>query len=118
MRDVLFSHETDITPLRACSVTCLCPALCHPMDCSPPGSSVHGVILARILEFPFPLPWDLPDLGIEPTSPASPVLAGGFFTAEPPGKPPNHSCLSVKSPCFQKYPVGFEVEAGHEVYAV
>ena len=68
--------------------------------------------------FSFPPPGDLPDLGIEPTSPASPVLAGGFFTAEPPGKPPNHSCLSVKSPCFQKYPVGFEVEAGHEVYSV
>jgi len=33
---------------------------------------------------PFPSPGDLPDLGIEPTSPA---LAGGFFTNEPPGKP-------------------------------
>jgi len=33
---------------------------------------------------PFPSPGDLPDPGIEPTSPA---LAGGFFTAEPPGKP-------------------------------
>ena len=33
---------------------------------------------------PFPLPGDLPDPGIEPTSPAQ---AGGFFTAEPPGKP-------------------------------
>ena len=33
---------------------------------------------------PFPSPEDLPDPGIEPVSPA---LAGGFFTAEPPGKP-------------------------------
>ena len=33
---------------------------------------------------PFPSPGDLPDPGIEP---ASPVLAGGFFTPEPPGKP-------------------------------
>ena len=33
---------------------------------------------------PFPTPRDLPDPGIEPVSPA---LAGGFFTAEPPGKP-------------------------------
>ena len=33
---------------------------------------------------PFPPPGDLPDPGIEPKSPA---LAGGFFTAEPPGKP-------------------------------
>ena len=33
---------------------------------------------------PFPSPGDLPDLGVEPESPA---LAGGFFTPEPPGKP-------------------------------
>ena len=29
----------------------LCPALCDPMDCSPPGSSVHGILQARILEW-------------------------------------------------------------------
>ena len=34
---------------------------------------------------PFPPPGDLPDLGIELTSPA---VAGGFFTAKPPEKPP------------------------------
>ena len=33
---------------------------------------------------PFPSPGDLPHPGIEP---ASPMLAGGFFTTEPPGKP-------------------------------
>ena len=32
---------------------------------------------------PFHSPGDLPDLGIEPVSLASPALAGGFFTAEP-----------------------------------
>ena len=37
-------------------------------------------------ELPFLSPGDLPAPGIEPTSPASPALAGGFFTAEPPGK--------------------------------
>ena len=36
---------------------------------------------------PFPTPGDLPDPGIEPTSPVSPVPAGGFFTIVPPGKP-------------------------------
>ena len=36
---------------------------------------------------PFPSPGDLPDPGIEPLSPASPALAGGFFTITPPGKP-------------------------------
>ena len=28
-----------------------CPPLCYPMDCSPPGSSVHGLLQARILEW-------------------------------------------------------------------
>ena len=35
---------------------------------------------------PFPSPGDLPGLGIEPASSASPELAGGFFITEPPGK--------------------------------
>ena len=34
---------------RVCSVTLLCSTLCNPMDCSPPGSSVHGISQARIL---------------------------------------------------------------------
>ena len=28
-----------------------CPTLCDPMDCSPPGSSVYGILQARILEW-------------------------------------------------------------------
>ena len=28
-----------------------CPTLCGPMDCSPPGSSVHGILQARALEW-------------------------------------------------------------------
>ena len=28
-----------------------CPTLLEPMDCSPPGSSVHGIFLARVLEW-------------------------------------------------------------------
>ena len=36
---------------HACSVTQLCPTLCNPMDCSPSGSSVHGIFQARILEW-------------------------------------------------------------------
>ena len=34
-----------------CSVTKLCPTLCNPRDCSPPGSSVLGISQARILEW-------------------------------------------------------------------
>ena len=58
------------------------------MDCSPRGSSVHGILQARVLEWlPFHTPGDLPDPGIEPGSPVSPALAAGVFTTEPPGKP-------------------------------
>ena len=32
-------------------VTQSCPTLCDPMDCSPPGSSVHGIFQARVLEW-------------------------------------------------------------------
>ena len=32
------------------SVTQSCPTFCYPMDCNPPGSSVHGISKARILE--------------------------------------------------------------------
>ena len=66
----------------------LCPkllqlylTLCDPVDSSPPGSSVHGVLQARILEWlAMPSLEDLPDLGIEPTSLTSPALADRFFT--------------------------------------
>ena len=37
---------------------------------------------------PFPTPGNLSDPGIEPTTLLLPALAGGFFTAVPPGKPP------------------------------
>ena len=32
-------------------VSQLCPTLCDPMDCSPPGSSIHGIFQARTLEW-------------------------------------------------------------------
>ena len=34
-----------------CSVAQSCPALCDPVDCGPPGSSVHGILQARVLEW-------------------------------------------------------------------
>ena len=36
--------------VRVCSIFQLCLTLCDPMDCSPAGSSVHGISQARILE--------------------------------------------------------------------
>ena len=45
------------------------------MDCSPPGSSVRGILQARVLEWVArPSPGDLPNPGIEPVSPMAPVL--------------------------------------------
>ena len=53
-------------------VTQLCPTLSDPMDCSLPGSSVHGIFQARVLEWGAIAfsPGYIPDPGIEPTSPA------------------------------------------------
>ena len=55
--------------------------LCNPMDCSPPGFSVYGVLQARILEWiAMPSSRDLSDSGIKPRPRMSPELAGRFFT--------------------------------------
>ena len=63
---MLFHHDSDVPPFGSlaqrnqpslCSgsarvlVIQSCPTLCDPMDCSPPGSSVCGILQARILEW-------------------------------------------------------------------
>ena len=101
--------ETLIHFLPACMFTHV--PLCDPMDCSPPGSSVHGIFLARILKWvAIPPPGNIPDPGIKPVSPVSPPLAGGFFTPEPPGKLHTllacmhaRSVTSVVSDCLWPY---------------
>ena len=58
-----------------------CPTLCDPMDCSQPGSSVHGFSRQEYWSgLPFPPPGDLPYPEIKLTFPESPTLADGFFT--------------------------------------
>ena len=67
-----------------------CLTVCNPMDCSPPGSSVHGILQARILEW-VAVSFSrgiFPNTGIKPMPPA---LAGRFLTAKPPGKSTNDS---------------------------
>ena len=67
------------------SVARSCPMFWHPVDCIMPGSSVHGISQARILEWvAISFCWDLPDPGVKPLCHA---LGGGFFAIEPPGKP-------------------------------
>ena len=48
LRDKWTKREVDTC---VCSVAQSCPTLCDPRDCSPPGSSVHGLLQARILEW-------------------------------------------------------------------
>ena len=56
---------------NACVCAQLCLPLCDLTDCSPPGSSVHGISQTRILEWiALPSPGVLPDPGIKPKSPA------------------------------------------------
>ena len=62
-----------------------CLTVCDPMDCIPPGSSVHGILQAQILE------WVAGSFsrGSFPsgTEPGSPTLQADSLPTEPPGKP-------------------------------
>ena len=62
------------------SMARLCVTLCDSMDWSTPGSPVHGILQARILEWvACPPPGDLSNPGIKPESLMSPALSGSFF---------------------------------------
>ena len=66
-----------------------CLTLCDPMDCSLLGSSVHGILQARILEWVgMPTSRDLPNQGIEPASPAAPALQADSLLLSHQGSPP------------------------------
>ena len=57
-----------------------CPTLCDSVDGSPLGSSVRGILQARILKWvASSSSGELPDLGIKLASFTSPALSGGFF---------------------------------------
>ena len=76
-------------------VTQLCLTLCDPMDCSLLGSSVHGILQARILEWvAISFFRDLLDPGIEPKSPA---LQADSLLTEVQGKPNESESCSVLS---------------------
>ena len=92
-------------------------SFCDPMDCSPPGSSVHGIFQARILE------WVAISSSRGSSQPRDQThiscvsciagrffttcvscIAGGFFTTEPPKKP--QSCVSLPNSCESIYTLG------------
>ena len=70
-----------------------CLTLCDPMDCSLPSSSVHGVLLARILE------WVAISFSRGSSRPRDQTrvfcTAGRFLLTEPPGKPPRKEDKAV-----------------------
>ena len=85
-----YKFASSVLPSLPCAYCCCsdamsCPILCDPMDYSPPGSSVHGISQARILEW----------VAISSSTGSSPhrdqtwmsCLAGRFFTTGSPGKP-------------------------------
>ena len=77
-------RETERESVCVC-VAQLCPILWDSTDCSLPGSSIDGILQARILEWVlFPFPGDLPDPGIKPWSPA---LQADSLPSESSGKP-------------------------------
>ena len=88
----------------------LCQTLCSPVDCSPSGSSIHGIPQARITECP-PL-GDLPDPGTKPMSLRSPALAGELFTTSaivhvcmPVLSRSSHAWLSATLPVARQAPL-------------
>ena len=88
-------HITNLIlklPLRCLSKTGNGKSVCNPVDGSLPDSSVHGNLQARILEWVFPYPGDLPNPGIKPRSP---TLQADILPAEPPGKPKNSGVGSL-----------------------
>ena len=92
--------------MHVCMLSCFsCVWLCDSMDCSPLGSSVHGIFQARILEWvamPFSngsfLPRDWTHISWIS------CITGGFFAARPPGKPP------ISPTCSQKRRKHFRLE--------
>ena len=76
---LLTQHVGTTSAHHAQSFSCV--QLCNLMDCSPPGSSFHGILQARILEC-LP-PGDLPNPGIRARSPK---LQADSLLSEPPGK--------------------------------
>ena len=82
-----------------------CLTLCDPMDCSPPGSSAHGILQARVLEWvTMSFSRGLPEPGIEPRSLA---LQADSLPSEPPGSPIKVIICAYSSTLSQNFPVVF-----------
>ena len=92
----------ELSPLQACIHAKSLQSLCDPMDCSPPCSSVHRILQARILEWVAMLSsrgysWTRNWTRVS----SSPALAGGFFTSSTTWEAPS---LRVKVKVAQSCP--------------
>ena len=77
----------NLESLRAKSLE-LWPTLCCPLDCSLPGSCIHAIFMARILEWVAISPSRGPSQSRDWNRDSCvSCIAGRFFTSEPPGKP-------------------------------
>ena len=77
--------ERDVKQKVKILVPLPCLTLCGPMDYSPPGSSVHGILQATILEW-VAIPFSRRSSQLRDRTQVS-CIAGTFFTSEPPGMP-------------------------------
>ena len=82
-------YDKLIAKIMSAKLLQLYPALCNPMDCSPPGSSVCGILQARILEC-VAMPFSRGSSRPRDQTWIS-CIAGRFLTIEPPGKLPQRS---------------------------
>ena len=74
-----------------------CLTLCNTMVGILEGSSVHGILWARLLDWVIvPSPEDLSNPGIKPASLMSPTLAGRFFTTSATWEAHVHQCHLTK----------------------
>ena len=87
-----------------------CPTLCDPTDCSLPGSSIHGMFQAKVLEWTaIASPQDLPNPGIKPRSPA---LQADALPSEPRGKSlynMNSIVFTSQCHCVSKRPIDLSI---------
>ena len=88
-----------------------CSTICNPMDCSPPGSFVHGILQARIVE------WFAISFSRGSSWPGNWTrvfyLAGGFFTTEPPEE---IALMFTKKYLWLTMPP--DLLTGHQLYCV
>ena len=85
-----------------------CVLLCNPVDCSLPGSSIHGILQSRVLEW-VASPGDLPYPGMEPGSPA---LQADALPSEPRGKSlynMNSIVFTSQCHCVSKRPIDLSI---------